>query len=278
MSHNHSNKERNTSDTALENTRLRIEYLPEDNYVFSNDDVKYEIACRLFNCSPEQIINFRKDPHFNYFKSIRHIEKFNVELNNGDNKSFYIKNSWEGKYLEGCGMALHNIFSIEQYNFILSEKKNSKLIITEHVLGATLWDMEPYHFNQTNMRNYGYALEFASMIGLTDRDSKNNFILTPEDNIINLDFGKIFQKQYSTQIDACIRIPKNLYTTFLKSRKEAKEKLLTILESNKENIESIIEETNNLKGFENSMYREKIIPRYITDPYNTFKTNIENTR
>jgi hypothetical protein len=265
-------------DSATSSNHLKTEYVANEEEAFTNEDVRRDIAAKLFQVPVESIITIERDSYFKYFNNIRSIQKVNTTLIGGIKKSFYLKQSWEGKYLEGCGMALHNIFYDEGFNFIMSENKNSGIISVEDIGDTTLWEVEAKDLNNTTIRNYGSALEFAAMIGLDDRDSRSNFIITPTQHVINIDFGKIFQKKYTHPIQPCISIPKGLRQQLEYGRKEGRKILRERLESRREDIEEIIYRTAELKGFENTKYASKINQEYISETYNTFMNNLERMK
>ncbi len=254
--------------------QIKTEHILNEADALTDEGVKKEIAGILFNKQPNQIAYLENDPYFKYFNAIRKIQKINVRTENGQRRSFYLKNSWEGKYLEGCGMALHNIFFEDKFNFILSEKRNSGILAIEEVPGVTLWDAKEKIEDIEVIRSYGLALEFASMIGLADRESKDNFILTTNNNIINIDFGKIFQRTYANPIAASMSIPKRFKSQLEYGRTKGRRMLLEKLEDNKNTVESIIEEIIESNGFDNTKYASVINQKYINNTYNTFINNL----
>ncbi|MGV8141531.1 MAG: hypothetical protein ACP5NW_03775 [Candidatus Woesearchaeota archaeon] len=262
------------TESDLKQEYLKIEYMANEEEAFKSNEVKREIAGILFRHNIRQIIAIDKDPYFEYFRKEREIQKINVQFQDAQRKSFYLKKSWEGKYLEGCGMALHNIFFDEGFNFIMSEKKNSPIIAVEEMPGITFWDAKDQDINNEIVKRYGTALEFAAMIGLGDRNS-SNMIITPNNNVVNIDFGKIFQNRYNHPIISQVYIAQRFKQQLKYGRIEGRKMLKEKLEDNRENIESIIQQTAEIKGFQNTKYASIIKQEYIDNPYNTFMNNLE---
>ena len=173
---------------------------------------KLRLVCSiLYECKKSDIkeIKFKNSPNSD-------VSSFDIIFNDNVENSFYVKNSWEGSIVEAFGMALSNILLNTNYKFIISKDRKNKILVMTN-LGEELRKIIKVHrqknkenfFNEKLTISYGLALELANALYLGDRTSRN-LVLTPDDNIVNIDFGFLFIKDYESPRN--LLYPKDLFS------------------------------------------------------------------
>ena len=135
------------------------------------------ISSKLYEKTPESI---------QFKRSMCGVHQYEIRFRNKREFSLYIKKSWENPMHEALGMTLSSILGEYQFRFLV----NGNTIAMEAVEGDTL-DVSYEEFSEDAWFNYGKAIEFAKSVSLLDRRGPN-VIITPNDHVINIDFGKLF--------------------------------------------------------------------------------------